>query len=164
VAAEEKRKNLQVVAFCLGEEEYAIDIQQLKEVVKHVTITPLPHAAEFIEGVINLRGDVIPVVDLRKRFGIGEHHVDAKTRIIIVEISENLLGMVVDEVTEVLHFNGEQIQDPPQGMLGSSSDFIEGIGQVEGRLIIILKPEKIISVDEKIELDEFAAETEELSA
>ncbi len=153
MSEQKEKKDLQVVAFCLGEEEYAVDIQKLREVVKYVNITPLPHAADFIEGIINLRGDVIPVIDLRKRFGIGTYEVDTKTRIIIVEIFGNLLGFVVDEVTEVLHFAGEQIQDPPQGMLEEDNDYIEGIGKQDSRLIIILDPEKIINSEEQADLD-----------
>ena len=154
MTAKSARKDLQVVAFGLKNEEFAIDIQQLREVLKYVNITPLPQSAEFIEGVINLRGDVIPVVDLRKRFGISEGSVDTKTRIIIVEISGSLLGLVVDQVSEVLHFPADQIQDPPKGMLGSKSGFIEGIGKKDNRLIIILEPDKVISSDERVELDD----------
>lgn len=156
------KEDLQVVAFCLKDEEFAIDIQQLREVLKYVNITPLPQSAEFIEGVINLRGDVIPVIDLRKRFSISDGAVNTKTRIIIVEISGSLLGLVVDQVSEVLHFSADQIQDPPKGMLGTKTDFIQGIGKKENRLIIILKPDKIISSTEKIELDDLiTAEAQE---
>ncbi len=164
MADQAKKEDLQVVAFCLKDEEFAIDIQQLREVLKYVNITPLPQAAEFIEGVINLRGDVIPVIDLRKRFSINDGSIDAKTRIIIVEISGSLLGLVVDQVSEVLHFPADQIQDPPKGMLGAKTDFIQGIGKKESRLIIILKPDKILSSTEKIDLDDLQVQDMEETA
>lgn len=160
MSVQTKRENLQVVVFRLSDEEFAIDIQQLREVLKYVNITRLPQTADFIEGVINLRGDVIPVIDLRKRFGICGGSVDTRTRIIIVEITDQLLGLVVDQVSEVLHFSGDQIQDPPKGMLGSKSEFIRGIGKKDNRLIIILSPDMVISSAEKVELHELLPEQE----
>ncbi len=155
-----KKQGLQVVVFRLSNEEFAIDIQQLREVLKYVDITRLPQTSHFIEGVINLRGDVIPVIDLRKRFGICEGTIDARTRIIIVEITDQLLGLVVDQVSEVLYFSGDQIQDPPKGIIGDKSRFIRGIGKKDNRLIIILSPDMVISSEEKVELRELLPEQE----
>lgn len=154
------REDLQVVAFYLKDEEFAVDIQQLREVLKYVNITPLPQAGDFIEGVINLRGDVIPVIDLRKRFGIGDNVTNDSTRIIIVEIDSDLMGFVVDQVSEVLHFQLDQIQEPPKGLLGTDVGFIRGIGKKENRLIIILKPESIVSTAEKVELADLITQEE----
>lgn len=143
---------IQVVVFCLKEEEFAIDIQQMREVLKPIYITPLPHSADFIEGVINLRGEIIPVIDLRKRFGINQESLAEKKRIMIIEIADNLLGIIVDQVLEVLHLSGNQIQSPPQGLYGTKSDFISGIGKKDNRFIIILSPAQIISCEEKIDI------------
>jgi len=152
MSVQTKKENLQVVVFHLKNVEFAIDIQQLREVLKYVHITRLPGTTDFIEGVINLRGEVIPVIDLGKRFGTGDSAIDAKTRIIIVEIGGQLLGLVVDQVSEVMHFSAEQIQDPPKGMIGAGSEYIRGIGKKEHRLIIILAPDQVITSAEKIDL------------
>ncbi|UNC91775.1 chemotaxis protein CheW [Candidatus Contubernalis alkaliaceticus] len=151
-------REIQVVAFCLEDEEFAIDIQQLREVLKYTDITPLPQTSQFIEGVINLRGEVIPVIDLRKRFGLDSGEQDSHTRIIIVEIREDLIGLIVDQVSEVLHLTGEQIEPPPSSVSGCIIDFIQGIGKIAERLIIILKPEKIISSQERVPLDQIIIE------
>ncbi len=151
-------EEIQVVAFYLKEEEFAVDIQQLREVLKFTSITPLPRTSDFIEGVINLRGEVIPVIDLRKRFGMEEKEKDDKTRIIIVEIDSNLIGLIVDQVSEVLHLTNDQIEPPPGDVTGTRTDFIMGIGKIEQRLIILLKPAEIITRTEKIQLEKASLE------
>ena len=114
----------QVVVFSLENEEFAIDIQQMCEVLKPIKITPLPHTADFVEGVINLRGDIVPVIDLRKRFGINERPMDEKTRFMILEVADNLLGVIVDQVSEVLLFSGNQIQNIPHGLYGDRKSVV----------------------------------------
>lgn len=157
----EAASEVQIVAFKLEEEEFAIDIYQVHEVLKMVPVTPLPQAAHFIEGVINLRGEVIPVIDLRKRFELPVQERNDQTRIIIVEIEEHKVGLIVDFVTEVLRLSSEAIQPPPARVAGAGNDFIQGIGRIEGRLLIILNLAKILTMQAKIALEEVVPVQEE---
>ncbi len=155
----EKNKNdaeVQIVAFKLEKEEFAINIHHVREVLKMTQVTPLPQSAHFIEGVINLRGEVIPVVDLRKRFELDSGERGEHTRIIIVEIQGNKVGLIVDSVTEVLRFPPAAIQPPPSRIAGTRTDYIEGVGKVDDRLLIILRLDKILTTEEKITMEEFA--------
>jgi len=150
---EQPQDELQLVAFFLQGEEFAVDIQRVREVLKLPPITPLPQSLDFIEGVINLRGEVIPVVDLRKRFRLADASKSDKARIIIVEIEEGLVGLIVDSVTEVLHLIPSAIEPPPRRLAGTRSEFISGVGKLGDRLIIILHLEKILSTEEQLELE-----------
>ncbi|MGI6307370.1 MAG: chemotaxis protein CheW [Dethiobacteria bacterium] len=150
----------QIVAFKLEEEEFAVNIHQVREVLKMVPVTPLPQSAHFIEGVINLRGEVIPVVDLRKRFELPEQERSGQTRIIIVEIEEHKVGLIVDFVTEVLRLPSTAIQPPPARVAGTRNDLILGIGKIEDRLLIILNLAKILTMNERISLKEIVLNQE----
>ena len=151
---EQIQDELQLVAFCLQGEEFAINIQQVREVLKLTQITPLPQSLYFIEGVINLRGEVIPVVDLRKRFQISDSEKNEHTRIIIVEIDESLVGLIVDSVSEVLHLSAAAVDPPPKRLAGTRTEFIAGVGKLDERLIIILDLNRILSTDEQMELEQ----------
>lgn len=146
--------DLQMVAFMLESEEFAVDIHKVKEVIKMPQVTPLPRAADFIEGVINLRGEVIPVVCLRKRFQLPVGERDDQTRVIIVEIQGNNVGLIVDSVTEVLRFPTSEVQPPPSTIAGTRTDLIKGVGKIDERLLIILDLERILTSDEMISLEE----------
>jgi len=145
---------VQMVAFKLEKEEFAVDIHQVREVLKMTRVTPLPQSAHYIEGLINLRGEVIPVVDLRKRFELPEGERSEQTRIIIVEIQDSNVGLIVDSVTEVLRFSSSAIQPPPARIAGTRTDLIKGVGKVEERLLIILNLERILTTEEIISLEE----------
>lgn len=151
---EKTTSEVQMVAFKLENEEFAVDIHKVREVLKMTRVTPLPQAAHFLEGVINLRGEVIPVVDLRKRFELPVGKRDEQTRIIIVEILDSKVGLIVDSVTEVLRFSSDAIQPPPTRIAGTRTDLIEGVGKIDDRLLIILNLEKILTTEEKIALEE----------
>lgn len=153
-AEEQRQQELQLVVFCLQGEEFAVDIQEVREVLKITQITPLPQTLDFIEGVINLRGEVIPVVDLRKRFRITGTQETKKTRIIIVEVQGSLVGLIVDSVTEVLHLTSSAVEPPPKQLVGTRAEFIQGVGKLGDRLLIILDLDKILSSDEQVGLDQ----------
>lgn len=153
---------IQMVAFKLEKEEFAVNIQQVREVLKMTQVTPLPRSARFIEGVINLRGEVIPVVDLRKRFELETQENKEETRIIIVEIRDNKVGLIVDSVTEVLRLPASSIQPPPSGIAGTRTDFIKGVGKIDDRLLILLNLEKILTTEEKIALEEVTLSEQEI--
>jgi purine-binding chemotaxis protein CheW len=145
---------VQMVIFKLEKEEFAVDINQVREVLNLTQITPLPRSPHYIEGVINLRGEVIPVIDLRKRFGLPDLENGERARVIIVEIQSNNVGLTVDSVTEVLRYSAGAIQAPPSRGIGSRTDFIKGIAKLEERLLTILNLEKILTTDEVISMEE----------
>ena len=117
---------VQMVVFKLEKEEFAVDIQQVREVLKMTQVTPLPQSAHYIEGVINLRGEVIPVVDLRKRFELPLGERGEQTRIIIVEIQKSNVGLIVDSVTEVLRF---LFGNTSSTITDARTDLIKGVGK-----------------------------------
>jgi purine-binding chemotaxis protein CheW len=150
-------KTLQVVSFALGSEEYGVDIAQVQEINRMVTVTHVPQAAQFMEGVINLRGRLIPIIDLRTRFGMERAERTKNTRIVVTEIGSKRLGMVVDSVSEVLRIPVEQIEDAPDLVAGVDSEYIRGVGKLDDRLIILLDLGRVISADEKSELQKLDA-------
>ncbi len=154
VAVEE---SVQLVTFQIGAEEFGLDIRSIAEVVRPLHITALPRMPEFIEGVINLRGTIIPVVDLRKRFGLEVAAGPAKkVRMLITRgavrgpggAGADLLGLVVDGVREVLHIPRHQIDPAPAAARGPLSDFIGGVGKAGDRLVILVDITKILSPQE----------------
>ena len=129
---------LQLVSFQLGLEEFAIDILGVQEIIRFVEITPVPNAPYYVEGVVNLRGKVIPIINLRSRFGLSTAEPTKDTRIIVVEVEHSILGFIVDSVEEVLRLPANVIEPPPTTGRGGSDDFHKGVGRVEGRLLILL--------------------------
>ncbi len=149
--------NLQLITFQLAEEEYGINILKVEEIqrMKEISLTKVPQAEEYIEGIVNLRGNVIPVVNLRKRFALGEKKMDKQTRIIVVNINDRSLGFLVDRVNEVIDVEKEAINVPPQEIVKIDSSFIQGIVRYDERLVIMLDIENIlISFDEVVEIAE----------
>ncbi len=154
---------VQLVTFRVGTAEYGLVINAITEVIRPIKITPLPRMPEFIEGVVNLRGVIIPIVDLRKRFALAEIRNDQrKMRMLItkgaipaaVRSGTGLLGLVVDEVHEVLHVPRKDIDAAPEAARGERADFITGMGKVGEQLIILLDISKILSQQESTELAE----------
>ena len=150
-------RTLQVVSFALGSEEYGVDIAQVQEINRMVTITHVPQAAQFMEGVINLRGRLIPIVDLRTRFGMRSSERTKNTRIVVTEIGSKRVGMIVDSVSEVLRIPVEQIEDAPDLVAGVDTEYIRGVGKMGDRLIIMLDLARVISGSEKTELQKLNA-------
>lgn len=154
---------MQIVTFQVGSEEYGLEIRSITEVTRLPKITPLPRMPEFIEGVINLRGMIIPVVDLRKRFSLSRVVHNAKAvRVIIIRgavpgISgggKELLGLVVDAVKEVIHMPHKNIEPAPASAVGRDAEFITGMGKAGERLIILLDITRILSQQERSALSE----------
>ncbi len=133
----------QVVSFDIGPEEYAVDILEVQEIIRMVEITPVPKAPYFVEGVINLRGKVIPIIDLRLRFGLSAAERTKETRIVVVDVSRVILGLVVDSVSEVLRVPSHLIESPPNGKQGGA-EFHKGVGRIEGRLLIMLDLNRLL--------------------
>ncbi len=146
-------KILQLVTFKLENEEFGVDILKVQEINKMMNITKIPNAPVFIEGVINLRGKIIPIIDLRKRLGFHNRVYDKSTRIIVVELDGLVLGFIVDSVSEVLRIPGNTIEPPPSIVAGIESDYIEGVGKLNDRLLILLELKKIFASPERKEIE-----------
>lgn len=143
---------LQLVTFHLGEEEFGIDILKVQEIIRLLTITKVPNAPHFVEGVINLRGRVIPILDLRKRFNLKIKENDKNTRIIVVIINGMTVGFIVDSVSEVLRIPKETVEPAPPVVAGVESEYIKGVGKLDDRLLILLDLEKLLTEKEKKEI------------
>ncbi len=137
-------ETLQFVVFRVGDEEFAVDIKRVKEIIRVREATRIPRTPSYIQGVINLRGDVIPVIDLRRRFELESIEVTGDTRTIIIEVGKDLVGFIVDSVTEVLRIVEDEVESPPNNVAGLRSEYLLGVGKVDGRLIIILDVDKLL--------------------
>lgn len=140
---------LQLVTFSIGDEEFGVDILKVQEIIRTMEITKVPRAPEFVEGVINLRGKVIPIIDLRKRFGMETRQHDKDTRIIVIEINKMIVGFVVDSVSEVLRISADTVEPPPPVVAGLESEYIKGVGKLADRLLIMLDLDRLLSREEK---------------
>lgn len=143
---------VQLVSFNIGEEEFGVDILRVQEINRMVEITRVPNSPDYVEGVINLRGKVIPIIYMRKRLGMPSKPLDKDTRIIVVEIDKRVIGFIVDSVNEVLRINKSITEPPPTMVAGIDSDFITSIAKLEDRLLILLDLEKILTKSEVEEL------------
>lgn len=141
---------IQLVTFELLGEVFALPILDVREIIRPTTITPVPQAPGFVEGVINLRGQIIPIVDLRKRFGIDANAMDDDTRIIVVELGNGVVvGLIVDAVREVERLPSEAITPPPALVAGSiGAEYIKGISNHEDKMIIHIDLRRVFNTDE----------------
>lgn len=139
---------LQLVTFSIGEEEFGVNILKVQEINRTMEITKVPRAPEFVEGVINLRGKVIPIIDLRRRFGLMSKPEDKDTRIIVIEINNIIVGFVVDAVSEVLRIPASTVEPPPPVVAGVESDYISGVGKLKDRLLIMLDLDRLLSTED----------------
>ncbi|MBO8142023.1 MAG: chemotaxis protein CheW [Firmicutes bacterium] len=144
---------MQLVVFRLAGELYGVDIQQVREIIRVPEVTRVPRTPDFVEGVINLRGSVIPVLDLRKRFRLPAGEADRERRIVVVEMGEQTLGVIVDAVSEVLRLDQDRIEPPSPYIVNVDSQYITGIARLEDRLIILLDLNKVLSAGEREELE-----------
>ena len=142
----------QLVVFELATEHYGVDISAVEGIIKIQEITVMPHAPAYVEGITNLRGIVLPVIDLRKRFGVAAVDTTKVSRIIVVEISGMTVGMIVDAVTEVLRVQEEVIEPPSPIVATVDSAFIAGIAKIGEQLVILLDLTKMLSAEDRAEL------------
>jgi purine-binding chemotaxis protein CheW len=136
-------QQLQLVTFGLGEEEFAVDILAVQEINRMMALTRVPQSPPEVEGVINLRGKIIPVIDLRKRFGLTPSEQSEHSRIIVVEVHSRVLGFIVDRVSEVLRISSKIVEPAPTMVCSVDSDFIAGVGKLPDRLLILLDLSKL---------------------
>jgi len=140
---------IQLVVFNIGDEEFGVEINQVREIVKLVSITRMPKAPSFIEGVVNLRGQIITVIDLAKRLDLPSTGKTDQTRIMVVEVGENTVGMIVDSVSEVLRLSTDDIEDTPSLIDTEVHEkYLRGVGKSGERLLILLDLNEVLSTDE----------------
>lgn len=142
----------QLVVFELANEQYGVDIAAVESIIKIQPITVVPHAPAFVEGVTNLRGSVLPVIDLRKRFGLPQEDSTKNSRIVVVAIQSTKVGMIVDAVSEVLRVPEGAIEPPPPMVTSVDTAFITGIAKINDRLVILLDLGKVLSLQEQAAL------------
>jgi purine-binding chemotaxis protein CheW len=148
------------LTFTLGSEEYGIDILKVQEIRGYNAVTPIVNAPPFIKGVINLRGTIVPIVDLRIKFGVGEPRYDAFTVVIVLKILARTVGMVVDSVSDVLNLTSEQVREPPE--LGAAMDarFLLGLGAIDDRMLILVDIERLFTSSDMALFDAPAGHTD----
>jgi purine-binding chemotaxis protein CheW len=141
-----------VIVFQLKDEEFAVSVQQIGGIERMVTITRVPNTADFVKGVINLRGVVTPIIDLRTRLGIEESPYNESTRIIIVNLEEMEVGLIVDAANDVIDIPSDVIEPAPEVIGAVNADYIDGVAKLENRLLILLDLKKILTNEEINEL------------
>jgi purine-binding chemotaxis protein CheW len=149
--------DLHLVGFRIGRETFGIPINLVHEIVRVPEITSVPDAPDFIEGVINLRGKIISIVDLRKRFGEKQITAGKKNRILVVEVEGRMVGLIVDAASEVLKLSSEEIEPPPNTFVEGDLNYVTGLGKLRDRLIILIELNKILQKGELRRIGDAAA-------
>lgn len=140
-------EQIQVVAFQLGQEEYAVNILKVQEIIRLLTITRVPRSDKYIEGVINLRGNIIPIIDLHNKFAIESCGESDDKRIIVFQFEDVKAGIIVDRVSEVLHLNTKDIEETSKVYNSINAENIQGVAKVDDRLLILLDLKKLLGID-----------------
>lgn len=142
---------IQLVSFELGGEQYGVDVLSVREIIRMATITKMPNTEDYVDGIINLRGTVVPIISLRKRFGLCESEQDHNSRILVMEVGDGMTGFVVDGVSEVIRIHSSEIQPPPSLILsgGLSNEFITGVFNHGERMLIIIDLGRMFSCEEQ---------------
>ncbi|SCL96854.1 chemotaxis protein CheW [Sporanaerobacter sp. PP17-6a] len=145
----------QYVVFKLGKEEYGIDIMNVKEIGSYKETVKVPNTPKFIDGIINYRGKVIPIINLKKRFNLENTEINADTRVIIINLNEKQIGFVVDEASQTVRLNDNEIDPAPDIISSIDRKYIIGVGKLsEERLLIIIDLEKVLNDSEKSEIEQ----------
>lgn len=147
---------IQLVSFMLADEEYGVEVLKVREIIRMPTITKMPNTPSYVEGVINLRGKVIPIISMRNRFGLMESENNSQTRIMVMDVAGSLTGFIVDAVSEVIRIHSSEIQPPPSMVVASGigQEFITGVFNHQERLLIIMDVDRMFTDDER---DSFAS-------
>jgi len=142
----------QFIAFKLNDETYAADIKRVGGITEYRSITRLPNAPGFVEGVINLRGEIVPIINLKERFQLEKSEIDSNTRIILYQIDNKDVGFIVDEASQVVEIDDKNIDQTPLLFNEIQGDYLNGIGKLDGKIIILLNLEKVFTEEEKEEI------------
>jgi purine-binding chemotaxis protein CheW len=144
---------MQLVSFHVGNEEFGLEILKVQEIIRSQDLTRVPNLPDFVEGVINLRGSVIPVIGLRRCLGLDGRDKDQQTRIVVVEVNGNVLGFVVDSVSEVLRIPSDTVEPPPR--IGRvEREYISGVGKLDSRLLLLLDIDKLMTISEQAQVQQ----------
>jgi purine-binding chemotaxis protein CheW len=147
-----KSGELQIVVCELADEHYGLDIARVFEIIRHQPVTPVPRAPSFVKGVINLRGRIIPVVDLRGRFGMQEAEATKESRIVVAESGSTRVGLIVDSVSEVLLVPLDAVEATPEVAAGDDAGYLRGIAKLGDRLVLLLELDGLFGLDEQQQL------------
>ncbi|GEK50569.1 chemotaxis protein CheW [Vreelandella venusta] len=145
--------NREFLVFSLGEEEYAIDILKVQEIRGYENVTRIANAPDFIKGVTNLRGVIVPIVDLRIKFHLDSVEYGGQTVVIVVNVADRVVGIVVDGVSDVMTLTPEQIKPAPEFGVTLSSDFLSGLGSLEDRMLVLVDIDKLLTSEEMALVD-----------
>lgn len=155
---EKLKEMIQLVIFRLGPEEYGVEILETQEIIEKRDLTRVPNAPEFVDGIINLRGEILPIIDLKKRFDLEVEREIEEQRVVVVEVDGNKVGMIVDEVKEVLNISKEQVDPPPKIAGGINKEYLEGVVKLKDRLLVLLNLTKILAPKEIEEMEQINVE------
>lgn len=144
-----------VVVFQLKNEEYGVNVHQVRSIERMVNITRVPKTPPFIKGVMNLRGLILPVIDLRKRFNLEESSYSEDTRIIIVSANEIAVGLIVDAANDVIDVPANSVEPAPEVVGGIKASYLDGVAKLDSRLLVLLNLEKVLNPEEIIQLEQF---------
>jgi len=147
-----KSGELQIVVCELADEHYGLDIARVFEIIRHQPVTPVPRAPSFVKGVINLRGRIIPVVDLRGRFGMAEAEATKESRIVVAESGATRVGLIVDSVSEVLLVPLDAVEATPEVAAGDDAEYLRGIAKLGDRLVLLLELDGLFGLEEQQQL------------
>jgi purine-binding chemotaxis protein CheW len=153
----ESTGTMQLVSLRLAQEEYGIEITKVQEIILMGEITRVPQTPDYIKGLINLRSTVIPIVDLRLRFGLPQEEVTDETRIMVVNVMGKTIGIIVDAVSEVLRISKDQIAPPPPTVAGLGREYLTGLVKLDNRLLILLDIDKILGQEESVAVEAAAS-------
>jgi purine-binding chemotaxis protein CheW len=145
---------LQLVSFRVGDEEFGLEILKVQEIIRFQSLTRVPNLPNYVEGVLNLRGKVIPVISLRQRLGLEKHQSDNGTKIVVANVKNNVIGFIVDSVSEVLRIDSDIIEPAPQLRQkgGAENQYVLGIGKLQNRLLLLLDLDRMLSLDDDAQL------------
>lgn len=147
-------EDLQLVVFKLEKEEYGVDIMQVQEISPYQQPTKVPNSPSFVEGIVNLRGDITPVVSLKKKFNLAETEVTEMTRLIIINNGSRRTGFVVDDASEVISISDKNIEEAPSMIVGADRKYIQGVGKIDQRILIILNLHELLTEEEEEQLED----------
>lgn len=147
-------EEIKVIVFALADEEYGVEVEKVRTIERMMPLTRVPKTLDFIKGVINLRGVVIPVIDLRGRFNLPESEYTDNSRIIIIAINDMEVGLIVDAANDVIDVDSDQIQEPPEIVGGIRAKYLRGVAKIGERLLVLLNLEEVLSKKEIIKLED----------
>lgn len=145
---------LKVIVFALADEEYGVEVEKVKTIERMMPMTRVPKTYSFVKGVINLRGVVVPVIDLRGRFGLAEQEYTDNSRIVIIVVNDMEVGLIVDSANDVIDVDSDAIQDPPEIVGGVRAKYLQGVAKLGDRLLVLLNLQEVLNKSEIVKLEE----------